>query len=175
MRASRIGFILCRLAAVATAVWYVPSTVATTANWLWLGREEYRGYYGAFALAELAVLLGASIAWAAAGWMGRSIVGDDDGGDRVSIDAAQFAAIGLAFIGVLALVYSASGISTLIADLFGPYPAPQSPWLLLLGGGGNAALLQAALGILLMCLAPRLGIWLENTGVGDEEAGDDPA
>jgi hypothetical protein len=174
MRASRIGFILCRLSAAWLAVWFLPAVVSNILMWFQASRE-YRQSYALYALYGLAVLLAASIVWGAAGWVSEAIVGDDDDGGSTAIDAAQLGAIGFAFIGSLALVYSASGLTRFLAYMFNPVKSDPIVWVLLAGNGGESAPVTGALGVLFLCFAPRLGIWLENTGASGEGGDDDPA
>jgi hypothetical protein len=174
MRASRIGFILCRLIAVGTVLFYLPGFLDAM---VWYSRaigRDGRMESGTRVVLYLFVLVIAGVVWALARPAGRWMA-DDDQGEKLTIDGAQCAAIGLALLGVAALIYSANGLIPAIERAIDPKIAEQKFLFVFFDGGGNSPLLQAVLGSLLLAFAPRLGIWLENTGAGKEEAGNEPS
>lgn len=173
MRANQIGFLLCRLAAVAMFLWYLPETLGHLIGALGGDIPGTRSFDLRMFVVDVFVMFTASVVWVAAHRIGRLFV-DDDQAVALSIDGAQFAAIGFALVGVGAIVAVAGSVNRqIIEQLSANWHDKAFFVLLLLGGRGNAPA-TALLGLLLLLFAPRLGIWLENATFRATEVGDEP-
>ena len=177
MRANQIGFLLCRLVAVGTVLWSLPGAIGGMAQF----KVAIDGMYKDSAWTHLVlviVYLGmlslACVLWFTARRASRWLNADGEATERLSIEPAQFAAIGLALLGVLAIFDCARGLVPVLVHLFSPKAGDLPLWRMLFGGGGNDAVLMGLLGVLLLAFAPRLGIWLEDAPTAAKEGGIEP-
>lgn len=175
MRVDRVGFLICRLLAVALVVWNLPQlcrglvelSLASDGRYLaegWLNLTPY-----------VAFLCAAGIIWQLAGFVSRMLGPDPAPENEVGIDAAQFATIGLALLGVLALVTSVGGVVRVVTNALDPAFGRMSFIHLLFDRGNSDAPTMAVVGLLILAFAPRLGIWLEQASLPKEERADEPA
>lgn len=175
MRADRIGFLLCRLIAVGMVLWNLPGFLRELvyySNSLDPGDAATRR----LGLLPGVVMLCAAVAiWAMARGASRWFVGDENKGTSLSIDGAQFAAIGLALMGVAAFAYSAGDLAPVVAHVLNPNFQHATPVNMLFDGGNSDAPTLAIVGLLLLAFAPRLGIWLEQASLPKEEGPSDAA
>jgi hypothetical protein len=159
MKASRLGFIICRLFVVAFLLWYLPGAVDIFVTYFKdHGRQEmpWQPFVSYLTMLVMAVLL-----WCFAGPIARSIDPVNVDEDRQTVDIGSIAAVGLAVVGIFYMVRGACDIGSYLRVL--AIPSDTVPGVLMWGiKNPFDGAVTFICGLLVLLFSPRLGIWLEN-------------